>query len=39
MAEVVWQYQVAAVNVETPRILNQATPGLHAPRGPPILLG
>jgi hypothetical protein len=37
--EIVWQYQVAAVDVETPRILSQAIPGLHAPRGPPNQIG
>jgi hypothetical protein len=38
-AEIVWQYQVAAVSVETPRIISQALPGLHTPRGPPIQIG
>jgi hypothetical protein len=38
-AEVVWQFQVAAVTVDTPHILSQAVAGLHAPRGPPILVG
>jgi hypothetical protein len=38
-AEVVWQFQVAAVAVETPCIVSQAICGLHAPRGPPIQIG
>jgi len=38
-ADVVWYYQVAAVGVETPHILSQAVPGLHAPRGPPNQIG
>jgi len=38
-AEVVWQHHVAAVYAATPRIIFQATPGLHVPRGPPILIG
>ena len=38
-AEVVWQFQVAKVGIETPHILSQAIPGLHAPRGPPIQIG
>lgn len=38
-AEVVWHHHVAAVVVQTPRIISQAIPGLHAPRGPPVFVG
>lgn len=33
--QIVWQPTVADVAAAAPRIVSQAVPGLHAPRGPP----
>ncbi len=39
VSDVVWQHIVADTVIASPRIVSQTVLGLHAPRGPPMLVG